>query len=385
MTKVPSDFALSTAVLAELASGVRDTYPQLAGPVAYASPRPAAAGAQRSVLITGGAGFLAVHLLQAIVRSRSFGKIYLLVRRPETLKASMARYDISASDLDGVEIVQGDLAEMSEAAFPEVDVVIHSAARIHGLKSLRQLWRDNVEVTARLFAHYRRRAEIHFISTLSVFVSSNRTGAHTPHWVKPMDLFQKYGMKPQHELYGGYAQSKYVCECLAREAGVNVIRLGLLTGSSTVGRFPENDFFSVFLKTMRQLGCAPAGCKEAWVDITPVDFAAELILRYINDAGRPPIVHIANFLPTFAEFICEKLKLPLVNSEEFRARVAELPGRMERVLLTYAFFKEEALRTMPDYFNIDLFQSTAHVYCITRPFPVSTDALLSLYIKVADA
>lgn len=383
MKSIPNTFALSTAALADLAGEVRSRYPRLAEPAAQASGS-ATTGTGRSVLITGGAGFLGVHLLREIVSSAKFGKVFLLVRRPETLLPSLARYDISASILDGVEVVQGDLMEMPDSAFPEVDVVIHSAARIHGLKSLRQLWADNVEATARLFAHYRGRAEMHFISTLSVFVSSNRPGAHTPKWVDPVDLSQKYGIKPQRELYGGYAQSKYVCECLAREVGASVVRLGLLTGSSTLGRFPENDFFSVFIKTMRRLGCMPEGCEEAWVDITPVDFAAQRIVRYVNDGARPPIVHIANFLAVSASHICDKLGLALVNQDEFLAQVAALPG-IERVLLTYAFFKAQALQTFPQYFNIDLFQTTGNTYCINRPFPVTNDSLLSLYVSVAES
>lgn len=384
MKHVPTAFALSTVALAELAQHIRSGYPQLAKPAPVSLEHAAAPAGLRSVLITGGAGFLGVHLLREIAGSGRFGQIYLLVRRPETLRASLARYDISASVLDGVEVIQGDLTEMPEASFPNVDVVIHSAARIHGLKSLRQMWADNVEATARLFAHYRGRAEIHFISTLSVFVSSNRTGAHSPAWIRPVDLHEKYGGRAPREIYGGYAQSKYVCECLAQEAGVNVVRLGLLTGSSTLGRFPENDFFSVFLKTMRRLGCAPREFEEAWVDITPVDLASRLIVRYINDADREPIAHIANFLPVSASHICHHLGLPLVNPEEFLERVGELRG-IERVLLTYAFFKSEALRTLPSYFNIDLFQTTNHVYCIHKPFSVGNDSLLSLYVSVAES
>jgi len=363
MTAIPSDFALPAATLEALAAQLGRSVP-----VARVCTDP---NTPRSVLITGGAGFLAVHLLHRLVQSGRFGQVYLLVRRPEALAISLSRYGLDAALANQVQIVVGDLNDIALADLPAVDVVMHSAARIHGLKSLKQLWRDNVAASARLFAHYSGKAELHLVSTLSVFVSSNLKGVHQPYAVRPYEGYS---------LYGGYAQSKYICERLADTFGAHVIRLGLLTGSSTLGRFPENDFFTVFLRSMKSLGCQPDKAAPAWVDVTPVDLAAERIVQALDSQPRAEIVHIANCYAVSAKALCDAMELLPIPAEEFKARVARLPG-IERVLLSYAFFKKESLTLFPHYFNIDLFQSTGHTYGIRKPFTVSNDTLISLYLS----
>ena len=131
---------------------------------------------------------------------------------------------------------------------------------------------------------------------------------------------------------------------------------------------------------MRGLDCQPDKAAPAWVDVTPVDLAAGLIVQYLETSARKAVTHIANCYAVSAKSICDTMRLPEVPVDEFKGRLASLPG-IERVLLSYAFFKKDSLALFPQYFNIDLFQSTSHTYAIRKPFPVSNDTLISLYLS----
>lgn len=343
--------------------------------VRTASPSPVAAqGPDRTLLLTGAAGFLGTHLLAQLAATRHFDRVVVIVRDKSRLLRQLEEYAISLHVLEHVTILEGDLRTLPLGDFPDVDVVLHSAARIHGLKTLNQLWADNVEVTDRILARYAATAQVHIVSTLSVFVSSNLAGEHLP---DPLLV------DPSYELYGGYAQSKYVCERMADAAGANIIRLGLLTGSSKTGRFPPGDFFTTVLRTLHELHCAPPEFAEALVDVTPVDFAAARIVQLLaRGAPAGAITHIANNEPVRLTQILEHLAIARTTLLEFRRRLRGLP-RMQRVLVEYAFFKQASLHNMPEFFNIDLFQTTGHKYGPLQPFSVSSSNLLSLYVAVA--
>lgn len=328
----------------------------------------------RTLLLTGAAGFLGTHLLAQLATTPHFDRVVVVVRDRARLLRQLREYAIPAEVLERVAVLEGDLCTMPFGEFPDVDVVLHSAARIHCLKTLDQLWADNVVATDRILARYTDAAQVHLVSTLSVFVSSNLQGEHLP---EPLPVNSSY------ELYGGYAQSKYVCERLADAAGANIIRLGLLTGSSATGLFPAGDFFSTVLRTLHALQCAPPAYAEALVDVTPVDFAAARIVQLLEreaPAGR--ITHLANREPIRLTHILESLGVEKTALPEFHRRLQCLP-RMQRVLMEYAFFKQDSLQSLPEFFNVDLFQTTGHKYGSLEPFSVSNSDLLSLYIAVA--
>lgn len=331
----------------------------------------------RSLLLTGGAGFLGVHLLAQLALSPEFERIYVIVRKASKLPQQLLHYGIGAEALARVSVIEGGLCSLPQESFPAVDVVLHSAARIHCLQNLKQLWQDNVVATDRIFSLYYGRAQLHLVSTLSVFVSSNQEGGH---------LAAEVPVSGTYLLHGGYAQSKYICERLARAAGAHVIRLGLLTGASTTGKFPPGDFFSTVLQTLRHLSCSPSEYTEAQVDVTPVDFAAERIVQLLAwPVGLPPITHIANpEAVSLTQVLAAVGAAGTVPVPEYCARLVKLP-RMQQVLMKYAFFKPAALQDLPDFFNVDLFQTTNHSYGPLAPFPLPNADLLSLYTAVAGA
>lgn len=323
----------------------------------------------QSVLLTGASGFLGVHLMAELRKCCPEIRIKALVRTPEKLVAQLDHYGLSFKAPD--EVITGTLPGISPEMLPDADLVIHSAARIHGLAPRSALWADNVQAFAKIIERYLGSARICLVSTLSVFVSSNHRGRHSP---CPLPVSSR------RLLYGGYAQTKYVAECLAHHAGSHIVRLGLLTGSSSKGQCPEGDFLGRFMRAMHLLGVRPPSWREAFVDLTPVDFAAHQMAQCVLADSPDNITHIANPQSASLSEVLSGFSLKTVSVSDFKARLAMLP-RLEQMLVRYAFFKEESLLQHPDCFNLDVFQSTGHNYMTTTAPLLTNKELLSLYRK----
>lgn len=319
-----------------------------------------------ALLLTGASGFLGIHLLKEIVLSKKYAIIYTIVREIEKLKKQANYYQLGDQWLSEVHCIESDLLDIQEHNYPEVQYVIHCAAQIHCLKTLRQLWKNNVEVTEKIAQIYRKNT-VFFISTLSVFVSSNKKGIHQP---LSLDISENY------LLYGGYAQSKYIGEKIMEKNNHSIIRLGLITGSSESGIFPK-DFFLNFLKMNQELGIYPDNYESAWVDMTPVDYCAKIISSNISNQ-KDPIMHIANKTPTSLESFIKILNLKKVAKEKWLEIIKE-KNSVEQYLLKFAYFKNETLLHSFDYYNLDLFQTTGHSYNIENKFEKTNENLLKLY------
>jgi thioester reductase-like protein len=328
-----------------------------------------------TLLLTGATGFLGIHLLEKLVYSNFYSAIYIVVRNKKKIQSQINRYHIPYFSWDNIIIIENDLEFMSKNDFPIVDHVIHSAAEIHCLKNLKQLWQNNVINTEKICQYYSLNSKIFFISSLSVFVSSNIKGNHLP-CILPEDN--------KFEIYGGYAQSKYIAEKIVERHNGNIIRLGLLTGSSYLGKFPENDFFTSIIKALNLINSYPKDYEISFVDLTPVNFCADFILNYIQQSiyQSQPIYHIANKKSVPISKIIKILNLEPVSKELFLEKLNSL-SKLSQTLLKYAFFKPEMLQhdIKKQFFNIDLFQSTHHSYNINNDFNISNAILLELYIK----
>jgi thioester reductase-like protein len=341
------DFILSTQ---EIYNRYAKTWEK---PVLSVKPAPSV----RNVMITGSGGFLALHLIELLTEISSIEKIICVVRNRERFNANKQYYQLDFCE-EKLVFIDKDILALEKEDLAQVDSVIHAAAKIHALKNLKQLYRDNVEASFHLYNLVNEvQASLMIISTLSVFVSSNQYGYHEEKIETPSD---------SHLLYGGYAQSKWLTEYCTPQCPVTVVRLGLLTGHDTRAIFPSGDFFSTMVKNLAHIKI-PENIPDAQVDVTPVNLAAQKIVSLLLKCEtvkekEKHIVHIANEQHVTLKDIVQCLGIqPHASMDEFRHSLHQL-SRLEQLLMLFALDKENSMISYPDYYNVDLFQATNHYW-----------------------
>jgi len=296
----------------------------------------------KSVGLTGASGFLGMHLIQHLVSIDSIVGIKCFIRSKNTFdeRKKLFQLDFNEEKLEFC-------FEINSENTQDLDVFIHSAAQVHNIKNLAGLYKDNVELTQKVVEEVV--CPIIYISTLSVFASSNKLGIHLP---------IECESSTEHILYGGYAQSKWIGEYLVeKRKDSRIIRLGLLTPSTNKPILQENEFFSLFLKLSKDFPYYPQNFEESFIDISPIDIASDKVINAVFDKSR--YTHIANSKGTSIKVFIETLNLKPITFEQWEIYLNTLK-KTERTLLSYAYFKSQSLNQYPKYFNIDLFQTTGH-------------------------
>ena len=206
---------------------------------------------ERPTLITGATGQLGTALLAAWR-----GPVIALARR----------------DVPGVETVRCDLAHpwfgLDEEAWcalvDRVGAIVHAGATIQlggGWDAHAPVNVDGTREVAMLATA--AGAALHHVSTLSVFVATDRrAGRHDEHAWPAADAV----------VHGGYAQTKLAAETIVR-GRATIYRLGLLVGTEP----RATDQLQMTIRGLHRLGVAPAGARELRFDITPVAYAAQAI------------------------------------------------------------------------------------------------------------
>jgi thioester reductase-like protein len=295
--------------------------------------------------LTGASGFLGMHLIEQLVQDKNISKIKCFIRSKDTfnIRKSLFNLNFSEEKLDFH-------FDFNEKNTQDLDLFIHSAAQVHNIKKLSGLWADNVELTKKVVEQVC--CPIAYISTLSVYASSNMQGVHTPH---PCEI------SDEHVIYGGYAQSKWLGEYLMQQRkDTKIIRLGLLTPSTVKPILQENEFFSLFLKLSKDFSYYPEGFEESLIDISPIDLASKEIIGNLHLENK--YVHIANMNGTSIKNFIQSLDLKEITLDDWKKHIDGLK-KTEKILLSYAYFKSQSLKEYPNYFNIDLFQTTGHNWC----------------------
>lgn len=298
------------------------------------------------VLLTGATGFFGARLLSELLR-RTQARVLCLVRARddeearERLLRTLQAQGTPPSREEAARLValRGDVGRARlglgerewERLTREVGRIYHCAAHVNMVLPYRALRPANVEGTEqvlRLQAEGARKS-LHHISTLSVFVSTDRNTGR---------LEETDTLEGPQRIFGGYAQSKWAAEALLRSARgqagpVSCYRLGLITGDTRTGRASASDFLSLFFRGVASLGCLPRGAGEGLaVDITPVDYAAAAVAHlslHAAPAEGTATFHLANPRPLSLPVLVEALRsfgLPLatVSEEAWRARLAAL-------------------------------------------------------------
>lgn len=327
-----------------------------------------------NVLLMGGTGFLGIHLLKDLLKNNM---VYVLVRA-DNIEHGMKRIEEQATkykiklDTTNLKIVLGDISKKNlgindfeyHALSKLIHKVINLASKISASATLESVMETNVSPQYEVirFASLNKKKEIHFASTLSVFVSSS---------VNSGTFYEKELDKNYTEIYGGYAQSKVISEMIYQKAKeylpVYVYRFGLLTGNTSNYLFPENNFFNEVVNSLKNLKEYPEVYNESTsVDITPVDKASNIMYNIINSDKKDKIIfHIASITSTtLKEFIVE-LNMEKTKNDIIHDKVNAIDG-IKKVLLYYTFFKNEALEKYKKYYNFDLYQSTNCIYDMTN-------------------
>ncbi len=291
-------------------------------------PRLAAppAGPPREILLTGATGYLGGRLLAELLE-RTDARIHCLVRGPGRLPSHPR-----------VAAVEGDLASTSWRRLADrVDAVYHLAAQVHVTLPYAALRPTNLLGTREIlrFAATGAPKRLHYASTLSVFVSTDRARGV---------LREDDDLRRTRRVYGGYAQSKWAAELLVRAAGPAwIYRFGLLTGPSR-----PRDLLNLFLASLRDVGATPAAGRALRVDLTPVGHAAGAMAA-LSLSAAPGTYHVANPRSLSLGEIGGRLGLPAVSLREWRRRAA---GTLADLALCRLLEGYGRLR------GVDLFQAT---------------------------
>lgn len=240
----------------------------------------------RRVVVTGATGFLGRYLVAQLLQ-RGATEVCCLVRAqsderadarlrallaPEIRRSRALR--VLHADLDQEELgwTQARLRELLATA----DAVIHNAALVHFGKPYGGLRNTNVGAWLSLLrASAATLPHLHFVSTWAVF----STPAHAGKPVYEADW-------PSQLPSGGYRETKFVGEMLAREAHergfpVSVHRPALIGLHSQSGASNPKELFSALVTCVVQTGLAPD--MDLAVPFAPVDAVADGMARVVLD------------------------------------------------------------------------------------------------------
>lgn len=256
-----------------------------------------------SVLLTGATGFLGAHLLYDLCRLTN-ATIYCLVRAGsvrqarQRLEENVARYTGLALPAERILPIIGDLAQprlgISSASFEQltggVDAILHNGALLNHLAGYDRLRAANVMSTVELLrlAGSKKPKWMYYVS--SMIAANDRDGDG--------NLLEQLPAANPSGITGGYPQSKWVSEKLLAEAhnrgfGVTVFRPGVICGRSDTGAWAvTHDHLLLLLKGCLQVGCAPESPLR--VDLNPVDFVSESIVRLSLARPEHPVLQLSN-------------------------------------------------------------------------------------------
>ena len=308
-----------------------------------------------NVLLTGATGFLGIHIIDEFLK-REKGKIYALVRKEpgmtvkEKLLNKLHYYFENKLDKyidDRIIIIEGDISEdgfglKQEELFNlgnSIDVIINSAAKVSHFGNYQDFYNINVKSVEKIidFAKIFKKKIFH-ISTVSVSGNAfsnrqsfeNQTGDKTE--------FCENNFYINQNLDNVYIRSKFEAEKKILDAiniGIDayILRMGNLMPRVIDGKFQENINENAYinrLKVFEELKCIPDYLSNEYLELTPIDKAAESIIKimqYSNNENR--IYHILNnnyiYIQSVLKIMQEmKINIQIIENKEFKQKIKNI-------------------------------------------------------------
>jgi len=267
----------------------------------------------RHILLTGGTGYLGIHVLKDLLDTRDC-HVWLIIRgkSPEDARNRMLgklRYYFGEQELarllglGRVTILNGELQaeklglteEVYATLTDKVESIIHTAANVRHYGHYQEFYDSNVKATLELLtlAKTGRRKDFNNVSTISVGAGEVPGADYMVFTEYETDVGQ------EHENY--YLKTKLEAEkavVAAREDGINaqIFRVGNIVFNSATGLFQDNiddNAFYAQFKAFINIGMVPEKMDE--VEFSFVDYVAHSItLLFDREALVNETYHIYN-------------------------------------------------------------------------------------------
>lgn len=260
---------------------------------------------RRKILLTGATGFLGSYILRDLIRNNY--EIYVLIRGDNPDKRLQEKYRFYFKEnlsSNQIHIVNGDITkkylgldyQMFYELADKIDAIIHSAAdvRFHG--DLSGFGANNIEGTKNVlqFLDINPIIEFHHISTVGLLEDLAVEGL----W----GTFNEDSRKSMDIQNNTYTKSKLAAENLVLDQlnsrEVFIYRIGNLVGSMENGQFQENISDNAIYGWIRSMILLNKAIDVDWqVDLTPVDFASNTIIKALSTETDRRIFHICHYNP----------------------------------------------------------------------------------------
>lgn len=325
-------------------------------------------------LLTGVTGFLGSHVLANILDNTN-SNVYCIVRNKnyrtvrERVKRKLNFFFGNKYDkyIDSrIIVIEGDITKANFGLKNEilykiqtnVKTVIHVAAMVKHYGNYNKFINLNIGSTEKIanFCLLNNKRLI-YISTLSNSGNMLEGGQISQDDIKVQTKYDEKSMYIGQRLYNAYVYSKYMGEYKILRKALNgleatIIRAGNLTGRYTDGKYQPNveeNAFANRIKSFISLGMIPQDMLNMYVEYTPIDYAAEAIVKISRLEKLPSVIHLFNhnhvYMPDlikildsidinlkvvddvkFKEIIGQKLK---ENSTEVNGIISDLNSKKE--------------------------------------------------------
>jgi len=283
----------------------------------------------KNIFLTGGSGFLGVHLLASILSHTDTRVVCLMLgasipEATQKLAAALERHQLTV-DWNRISIVLGDLSQplfgMNPVAYDnlkqEICTIIHSAANVSLFREYEQLKAVNVDGLGRVLelANGERRIPVTHLSSYSVFNEAL--------YREDQVVFEEPLRRTEPIFRSGYAKSKWMAEFLCNEARasgapVQILRLPYISGAASSGTCNPNGYIDLILNAMLRTSLAPE--LDFSLTCLPVDICADLVVHVsLQSPAKAGIFHLTPFAPFPWSEICQAASNCVHNLEHLPA------------------------------------------------------------------
>ena len=309
----------------------------------------------RNILLTGGTGFLGVHILEEFIKNE-IGNVYCIVREEPGLTAKAKlhqklnyyfgnKYDdligkrifavIGNITKPGFGLNQDELLELANS----IDVVINSAARVAHYGNYDDFYNANVKSVRYIIDFCSSfNKKLYHISTTGVSGVNLDLSYLSYGKNKNAVIFDESSLYVGQLLDNVYTRSKfeaesYVLNAIARGVDGYILRMGNLMPRFRDGVFQENVLDNAFinkLASFAKIGVIPDYLVKSPLEFTPVDYAAKAVCKLITHPSyRNRVFHLYNYKTISTGKFLKLLKkanynVEILNENKFKERVNKI-------------------------------------------------------------